>query len=1089
MAVSTSTYTTGGTYQWTCPSSVTQITVRLWGGGGAGGGANYFDGTNFATSRGGGGAGGQFAESILSVVPGTTYQLVVAASRAGTTGTSGLAGYDSTFATDLVVAKGGAGGTCVLAGDGAGGLGSTVGGVGDIVYAGGNGANGSVTSAGSGPGGGGAGTTGAGGNATATVAGAGKTLYGGNGGARRTSSGNGNAGVQAGGGGGGGFAATYTNRAGGTGAAGRAEISYTIPKTESGSDEFNALDTSKWTVVNSASVQSGKLTVNSVASSASDSFISSKWPYDLSDSFNKIEVVSNTGTSVSTFSFWIILEDSPNLSGSNGLYLNIEGSTISAYEAISGTFTPLYSTTYDSSVHKWLRVRETSGTTFWEYSTNGTDWTTLYNKSTAITVTSLYPAFSSNNDAASSEVYGVTVDNLNITPAGSADLTVNETCTLADSITSAVEFSQTLNETCTLADSYSNNTVYSFYHVGYSKGSYTVNYPAGSMAGDFAVIIAAGDMDDIIPPSGWTTLKLDSTTTSMRIGLFYRFVPETQTAAIVGGTSDDIDSLMSVFRGVTAYEAFASAYSTTTGMPDPPSLSGFGQGKASIVCGAVSDTGGAVVPPTGYTLSGYQDAQNAQTIMTAYKAVTDATENPTAFSNTGSDDWFAFTIRVAATTQATSADQTVSDLVFVAESRSGSGQGETLEASSISDAISCAAAASLSDFSSQLDSLVAFATKVPLELVSTSDLVALTSYSNGFTETIGLSDSVVSIASFTQTVSDSILTSENLVAFVAISPGESFSVNDTVTPSLAAGLVESSAATTTLVASSANTISEVSSSSDSLISGLAGSKIEVVTEADSIQIAAVRIASEVAFLLEGLSSVTSLITSFSEVVFTSDGVESSQTASHTVSELVSTGDSVLTTAMTSILFNTVGIADSVESSFSQSFTVSETVSVTEFVLKSTSVSTIDSVTSNDYHSGSVNKSFLDYGGFVEEIRTSLGGFVFDITNGVDRSIESVGLSVYEVTSAIEFASKDIEWWIEEIGFANDLQVESLSPYVFDEFIHLSDVLTLPKFAICVRTISSKDYISLSTISSDVIKVLSSSKDLISVIITAGTCQY
>jgi subtilisin family serine protease len=95
------TQSAAGTYPWTAPANVTQIVVRLWGGGGAGGGSKYNK-----PAKGGGGAGGQFAESTVTVVPGSSYTIVVGDGGLGSVN-DGTIGGDSTFATTTVVAKGG----------------------------------------------------------------------------------------------------------------------------------------------------------------------------------------------------------------------------------------------------------------------------------------------------------------------------------------------------------------------------------------------------------------------------------------------------------------------------------------------------------------------------------------------------------------------------------------------------------------------------------------------------------------------------------------------------------------------------------------------------------------------------------------------------------------------------------------------------------------------------------------------------------------------------------------------------------------------------------------------------------------------
>jgi hypothetical protein len=213
----TETFTIANTSAWVAPVDVTKVKVELWGGGGGGGGSNANPGA------GSGGAGGQYArDEEVNVTPGTSYNVVVAATAAGGDGASGTVGNDSTFDSTTVVAKGGAQG---LVDSTAAVNGNTTGCVGDVCFAGGNGAGGVLAGA-SGGGGEGARTTGTGGSASGATAGTGGD--GGDGGAGQTTSANGGAGSQTGGGGGGGKSTNNTNRIGGAGGAGQARLTYTI---------------------------------------------------------------------------------------------------------------------------------------------------------------------------------------------------------------------------------------------------------------------------------------------------------------------------------------------------------------------------------------------------------------------------------------------------------------------------------------------------------------------------------------------------------------------------------------------------------------------------------------------------------------------------------------------------------------------------------------------------------------------------------------------------------------------------------------------------------------------------------------------
>jgi gliding motility-associated-like protein len=274
-------YSTPGTFTWTVPACVTQITVQVWAGGGGGGSVwTRFDPvTNSITSdeacvTAGGGGGGGFVSRTYTVVPGEVYTLVVGAGGSGgpinasgnNRANAGLPGGNSTFsgpATQVpgtLTAFGGTGGgaanylrNCLGGCSGAvhqgqNGSGGTGGGGsnGTTTFTGGNGSAGNhsgSTNDRSGSGGGGAGSTGNGGNASSTTGGTGGSGSGGNGGngiVQAYGSGflgtNGNNGQSIGGGGGGAAGHnrssnnnSHYSRVGGTGGSGEIRIIYSSP--------------------------------------------------------------------------------------------------------------------------------------------------------------------------------------------------------------------------------------------------------------------------------------------------------------------------------------------------------------------------------------------------------------------------------------------------------------------------------------------------------------------------------------------------------------------------------------------------------------------------------------------------------------------------------------------------------------------------------------------------------------------------------------------------------------------------------------------------------------------------------------------
>lgn len=226
--------TTGGTYQWTAPASITSVKAEAWGAGG-GGGAGGTGGP------GSGGGGGEYAaEPTLAVTAGNAYTFVVGNGGPGGTSGAGTAGTSSTMAGDsvTVTANGGGAGHLNSTSTAAGGTGST-----NTTHHNG-GAAGTATSgtgtAGGSAGGGSAGPSAAGnagGAASGTTGGTGATAVtgggpGGNAGSTH-STGSAPASGPGGGGGGGGLAASGSET-GGAGFDGQLTLTWSTSINTSG---------------------------------------------------------------------------------------------------------------------------------------------------------------------------------------------------------------------------------------------------------------------------------------------------------------------------------------------------------------------------------------------------------------------------------------------------------------------------------------------------------------------------------------------------------------------------------------------------------------------------------------------------------------------------------------------------------------------------------------------------------------------------------------------------------------------------------------------------------------------------------------
>jgi hypothetical protein len=185
---------------------------------------------------------------------------------------------------------------------------------------------------------------------------------------------------------------------------------------------FVGLSNPPWASSNAAggsfSAASGQLTMNVPANTASAhaslvTYTSGAYTYwDITESSIVVRVV-NAGTQNATLELW-----APQLVDSSGNWFgwHIANGQIQAdYEG-----TIIASATYNAFTHAWLRIRETASTTYFDYSSDGVNWTNLTSYAdtahnyvpTAVYVNFYLGSNSSGTNPATTAV----LDNLNLTP-------------------------------------------------------------------------------------------------------------------------------------------------------------------------------------------------------------------------------------------------------------------------------------------------------------------------------------------------------------------------------------------------------------------------------------------------------------------------------------------------------------------------------------------------------------------------------------------------------------------------------------------------------------------------------------------------
>ena len=130
----------------------------------------------------------------------------------------------------------------------------------------------------------------------------------------------------------------------------------------------------------------GKIKFTLPISDATGSFnaIRSK-SFDFTGKGVHAQLVTTPNAAVASAECWFTL----SITNDNKIEFQVVGGTLYAKKTVGGSPTEITSTAYNSSVHKWLRMREDSGTTYWDYSTSGSSWSNLTSQANPITMTSL----------------------------------------------------------------------------------------------------------------------------------------------------------------------------------------------------------------------------------------------------------------------------------------------------------------------------------------------------------------------------------------------------------------------------------------------------------------------------------------------------------------------------------------------------------------------------------------------------------------------------------------------------------------------------------------------------------------------------
>lgn len=150
---------------------------------------------------------------------------------------------------------------------------------------------------------------------------------------------------------------------------------------------FGSLNTNLWDTVNGGQIDvlNRMLRIKTILDGNYCSLISDDL-YDLEDSHVGIEVVDYGEKGLGSYEMYPlqIVED-----GNNYLEMRISQNEVIYGKMVGGVYTEVESEDFDPNNHKWFRIRELSGTVFYERSANGNDWIVAHSESDPIDLSNI----------------------------------------------------------------------------------------------------------------------------------------------------------------------------------------------------------------------------------------------------------------------------------------------------------------------------------------------------------------------------------------------------------------------------------------------------------------------------------------------------------------------------------------------------------------------------------------------------------------------------------------------------------------------------------------------------------------------------
>jgi hypothetical protein len=183
-------------------------------------------------------------------------------------------------------------------------------------------------------------------------------------------------------------------------------------------DNFNddAIDNVKWTAyaaptpaVERLRETNGRIEIRPASGATGYSGLGANLPGDLTGSYVAVELVQALPARVAGEVYLTVSKD-----GSNWINMAVWDGVIGVTRKVAGALSHPYSTPYDPGRHRWLRLREQGGVTYWETSPDGVAWEVLFSQANPFVLTAVTPDFGAGIWEASPSPGVAIFDNYNV---------------------------------------------------------------------------------------------------------------------------------------------------------------------------------------------------------------------------------------------------------------------------------------------------------------------------------------------------------------------------------------------------------------------------------------------------------------------------------------------------------------------------------------------------------------------------------------------------------------------------------------------------------------------------------------------------